>query len=140
MQKIIVAADAGGFSLNRETVNDLFVRHPDLFDEPLSPVGFKLRSTDSEDALLERYWAAVMDEGFLRFLDSDSPKLRTDPLLVAKVALEGDAGLRGPAGSKLAIVEIPDETDWYLFVDDDGSEAVCEKARMWRPAKRENDV
>lgn len=135
MQKIIVAAEAGGFSLDRETVNDLFDRLPDLFDEPLSPAGFKLRTTESEATLLGRYWSAVMQDGFLRFLDTESTALRTDPLLVEKLEREGDAGLRGPVGSRLAIVDVPDEIDWYIFVDDDGSEAVCEKSRMWRPQK-----
>lgn len=61
-------------------------------------------------------------------IDSDDVN-RTDPDLVAVVEEMGeDAGV---FGSKLKVVDVPDDVRWYIH-DNDGLESVHEEHRVWR--------
>lgn len=127
--KIIIGPCVCGFTLNRAAVEDLFVRRPELFDEPLPAESFRL-SGQSDAELLDYYWNAVLRDGQLHFL-IESPEVRTDPILVARLEREGSAALIGPMARLLKVVEVPDDVQWYLFEDDSGAESVHERHRVW---------
>lgn len=54
---------------------------------------------------------------------------RTDPLLIQTVQELGDKA--NNKFSKLKIVEIPDDVDWYINESEEGLESVHEKHRVW---------
>lgn len=54
--------------------------------------------------------------------------IRSDPILVQVVEELGDAA--NDSYSKLVIVEIPDNVEWYIH-DYDGRETIHEKHRSW---------
>ena len=53
---------------------------------------------------------------------------RTDPILVEMV--EEDSSLYSGSSSRLHVVEIPDDVEWFIH-DYDGQEHVAEKHRTW---------
>lgn len=58
---------------------------------------------------------------------------RDDPVLVSVVRQLGDkANGCGIEFCNLKIVEIPDDVQWEIVADDDGSECVAEVHRVWR--------
>ena len=62
----------------------------------------------------------------LDYHDTDIP--RHDPVLVQLI--EEDAELYGNRGTRLVVVEIPDDVDWEIS-DYDGREHIAEKHRTW---------
>ena len=59
---------------------------------------------------------------------SDWDISRNDPVLVQLI--EEDAELYGDRGSRLRVIEIPDDVDWEIS-DYDGREHIAEKHRTW---------
>jgi len=60
------------------------------------------------------------------YYDSNIP--RNDPVLVQLI--EEDSKLYGGRGSRLKVVEIPDDVDWEIS-NYDGQEHVAERHRTW---------
>jgi hypothetical protein len=129
--KVIIAPAVCGFSLNRDCLEELFARRPELFDEPFPADELRLEGqTDAE--LLDWHSSAVMRQGHLHFLKEKDPDLRTDAVLLAALEAYGDTALRGKDCSRLKVVEVPDDVRWYVREDDDGSESIHETHRVWQ--------
>ena len=60
--------------------------------------------------------------------DLEFERNRTSPSLIAVVEKLGDEA--NASFSKLKVVEIPDDVDWYID-DYDGVETIHEKHRIW---------
>lgn len=129
--KIIISRSVAGMTLHQDVVAQLYELHPEFFDEPhkLSDLMDVLpnQSEQEKSALLS---GAVIRDGDVHFLSMDS-RLRTSPWLVTKLESEGSANLVAEARTELKIVEIPDSVEWYVYTDDDGSESVHERHRVW---------
>ena len=136
--KVVINRCFGGFSLSRQAVRRLAQLHnrPCYFFED-GGRGGKTRwiPLDDDD---KAYCAFAFDvpnpqdqpqETLFKqhYIDS-RPDNRTDPLLVRVVEELGEAASGDLA--QLAIVEIPDRTDWELD-DYDGIETIHEKHRSW---------
>jgi hypothetical protein len=67
----------------------------------------------------------LKDRGLKNYFSHDRD-LRIHPLLVKCVETLGNE-----AGEHLKIVEIPDNIDWYIDEDEDGSECIRETHRIW---------
>lgn len=136
--KVLINADYGGFSVSRKFVEKL--RELD------SPIGLWITLSG------ERYWEkdddgvyqrtgeindSSMDECY--YLDTincydgrefTTEQIRSDPLVIqAFEELNVDGSSMGRL-SRLKIVEIPDDIEWYID-DYDGWETVREKHRSW---------
>ena len=130
--QVLIAPCVCGFHLRPEIVNQLFEHHPELFDEPHS-AAYMLGEVlgNSQEALAALMVNAVRREDDLFFLNTGAA-LRTCPWLLALFFAQGSDALVERPGLSLKVVEIPDGVDWYIYSDDDGSEAVHEKHRIWQ--------
>lgn len=55
---------------------------------------------------------------------------RSNPRLIAAIEEVGTEAASGECAS-LAIIEIPDDIEWYVYEHEDGTEWVHEKHRIW---------
>jgi hypothetical protein len=138
--KAIVSAGPGGFSLSRAAVDELNQRRPHLFEGPFDKWGFQLDDDETEESLLRRFWFAVFRKGKMYFLAPEDRRLRTDPVLVSRLEIEGDAALRGDASGKLNLVTLPKGVGWYVFVHEDGSEAIWGREHQGMAAAGVNEM
>jgi hypothetical protein len=130
MQQIVISTQVGGFVPERTLLNALFAVHPEVFAPELwEPEEFGL-TAGSDDAELDlKLMTAVIADGKVRVLWRDE-RVRTLPWLVAEV--QRRQGLNCTwRGGPAVVVEVPDGVDWYVYVDDNGSESVHEKHRVW---------
>jgi hypothetical protein len=131
--KILTSPCVGGPNLSHEVVDELFARCPELFDEPHQVSAFFPEGEDRSAPHLAALLAnTIIRDELIYCLDTSSQKFRTCSWLVEKVEKDGGDSVV-PVGSttRLKIVEIPDGVEWYVYSNDDGSESINEKHRVW---------
>lgn len=103
-------------------VDEEFVRNINKY-QPLKCIDFYYSMIDYGDVVMKR---DVLDsnKAFRRGIDFE----RTDPTLVSVVEDLGEQA--SYSYSKLCVVEIPDDVDWYIE-DYDGMETIHERHRVW---------
>ena len=111
--KIVINRCFGGFGLS-----DAAVR---LYGEL---AGLNLVEAQSENCGAEFYTDHVSDETFFSYYEI----ARDDGFLIEVVETLGEAA--SGRYSKLSVVEVPDDIEWYI-AEYDGSEHVAEKHRTW---------
>ena len=129
--QVLIAPCVAGLHLRQDILDQLFARHPEMFDAPHSAadlLGEQHQHTPDDVASLMANSVVRGDE--VHFLDTGVP-LRTSTWLLEKFAAEGSAGLVARPSQSLKVVEIPDGVNWYVFENDDGREAVHERHRIW---------
>jgi len=129
--KVIIAPGVCGFSLSRTSLEELFVRRPELFGEPFPADELRLEGQSDAD-MLDWHANAVLRDGKLHFLKYKDSRVRTDTVLVALLDAHGDAEVRSADCGPLKLVDIPDDVNWYIHSDEDGSESVHETHRVWQ--------
>jgi hypothetical protein len=128
--KVIIAPNSM-FALSRPCLEQLFARRKDVFDEGIDVEIMRLPGrTDAQ--VLAWHTTAVLRGGILYFLKEKARELRTDPELVALIEAQGSAVVQENGRDDLKLVEIPDDIDWYIRTEDDGSESIHESHRIWR--------
>jgi hypothetical protein len=129
--QVLIAPCAAGFHLHQDILDQLFARHPEMFDAPHSAaelLGERRHLTPADQASLLANSVVRGDD--VHFLDMGVP-LRTSTWLLDKLAAEGSASLVARSSQSLKMVEIPEGVNWFVFENDDGSEAVHERHRIW---------
>jgi len=106
MQRILISTAIGGFALNRVGLKYLADNGCALSAAELATpsIGFNVD-----------YYPCFLD--------------RNDPLLLKMFEVMGKDALN--EGATAVIVEIPDDTDWFVFEHESGSEAIHERHRVW---------
>jgi hypothetical protein len=105
MVKVVINRDFGGFGLSKEAI-DRYCK---------------------EKGIEPGEWSKTVWGFYSNFNERDV--LRDDEVLVRIVEEMGEAA--DDECSKLKVVEIPDDVDWYIE-EYDGSEWVAERHRTWR--------
>lgn len=131
---LIAASIAGLPPLSRDGLVQLYAAKPELFGHPHEAVEFDNMPGRLHVNLEDEFDNCFVQDGKAYFLQANDPEFRTSTWLLQKF----ESGeliplLRTPLSSsgKLKVVEIPSDVCWYLDCDDDGSEFVREKARIW---------
>ena len=114
--KVVINRCFGGFGLSHEAIM-LYAKRTNLNLKAIK---------HSSDLLGYVYYIDGVEDEDHHFSDYDLS--RNDEQLVAVVEELGDAANGWAA--ELAIVEIPDDVDWYIE-EYDGSEHVAERHRTW---------
>lgn len=131
--KILTSPCVGGPDLNQAVLDELFVRCPELFDEPHLVSAFFAEGEDRNAPHHAALLANTVIRGeLIYFMNARSPEFRTCAWLIAKVENEGcESVVPADSGHRLKIVEIPAGVEWYVYSDDDGTETVHEQHRSW---------
>jgi len=109
---IVINRGCGGFDLSKEAIKELALRK-----------GWKLKRDNWGDYIMvfpdgnESWWSPI-------WLD------RKDSDLIAVVQELGEDA--NTEYTELKIVEIPDNIDWEIIENDDGSEMIAEKGHIWK--------
>ncbi len=116
--KVVINKCWGDFGLSQEAYKKLNEYGIPIVDYPSTNAGERVIYRGGE-------LAGSTTELWNMWLDDD----RTNPLLVKVVEELGDAANNEPY-SKLKVVEIPDDVDYYID-ENDGMESIHEEHRIW---------
>jgi hypothetical protein len=118
--KVLINASSYAFRLHRPVLEALWESNPELFDEDGLPASEFDGMVVPGRTLLDSFDWAVERDGVLHFLTLFSLELRTLPSLIARAESGEDLG------PGLQVVTAPDWPDWYVYVYEDGKEAICQ--------------
>lgn len=134
--KIVIGVNAGGLTLNRYALTELFNRIPEAFDafyhiDFLFSEDSHLTGADAQKRLLECYPGTVVDTEKIHFV-SDHAAIRANPWLIEQVERDPVRVIDLKRLDGVKVCDIPDDIQWYIREDDDGSESIHEVHRVWR--------
>ena len=136
--KVLISSSHAGFPyLTRDGMKALYAAHPELFGHPHDLVDFKDQLPEAgcaHDNVEDEYPDCFAEDGKVYFMQMNAPEFRTCSwLLQTYEAGRLEAFFKGPRSApvKLKVLEIPSDVTWDVREADDGTEYVCERARVW---------
>ena len=124
--KVLINGCVGGFGVSEAVLKKLLDNNSPLL------IKQQIQDDDLDDFMLNSASYCIfvdVDNKCCYDFDRSNDKHRSDTLLIKIVEELGEAA--NGVHSRLKIVDIPDDVDWHIVENNDGSEYVAENHRTW---------